>query len=345
MKLVKNNQDYFLSNFDSLPEKLPLGTYTLLYNSINKTYYLHTINDLTLPKKVYGDVMAFANRVCTKYQSTTRNLGVLLLGAKGQGKNVTANAIAKQANLPVIIIPEGYDDSDFISFITDPSLGNCLILFDEFEKFYDDDRQGNSNNVLSLLDGPYNTHHLFIFTANDFCYINNMMKNRPSRVHFLKEFRGLSEDTVREIGKDNLDNPKYVDELIEIAQKLSEPTYDIILSICADCNLYKQSPKEVIKDLNVIMEHSTYQVFKQTPKDETFEGTVTKRDDGRFNDYFWVESEIKKDKDGDHKSFRFDPNVEIPTKVSRNTIVYELPQHGLTMVLKRINQSYINYLY
>lgn len=345
MKLVKNNQDYFLSNFDSLPEKLPLGTYTLLYNSINKTYYLHTISDLALPKKVYGDVFMFADRVCTKYQSTSRNLGVLLLGAKGSGKNITANVIAKQSNLPVIIIPEGYDDSDFISFITDPSLGDCLILFDEFEKFYDDDRQGNSNNVLSLLDGPYNTHHLFVFTANNFVHINNMMKNRPSRVHFLKEFRGLSEETVQEIGKDNLDNPKYVDELIEIAQKLSEPTYDIILSICADCNLYKQSPKEVIKDLNIIMEHSTYQVFKCTSKEESFEGTVTRRDDGKFNDFYWIESETQKDKDGDCKQFRFDPNVATPTKVTENTIVYELPQHGLTMVLKRVNSSYINYLF
>ena len=251
MRLVKNNQDYFLSNFDSLPEKLPLGTYTLLYNSINKTYYLHTIDDLTLPKKVYGDVMTFANKVCTKYQSTTRNLGVLLLGAKGQGKNVSANVIAKQSNLPVIIIPEGYDDSDFISFITDPSLGNCLILFDEFEKFYDDNRQGNSNNILSLLDGPYNTHHLFVFTANNFCYINNMMKNRPSRIHFLKEFTSLKINVVEEIGLDLLEDKSYIPELIEVAQKMSECTFDTIMSLCKDCNLYHESPKSCVMVVDI----------------------------------------------------------------------------------------------
>ena len=344
MKLIKNGQDYFLSNFDSLPDKLPLGTYTLLFNSDTRTYYLHKINNLQLPPKIYGDVLEFADRVCTKYDNSDRNLGVLLIGTRGAGKNITANAIAKRANLPVILIPEGYDDPSFISFITDGSLGNCVIFIDEFEKLYDDSNDsGNSDKLLSLLDGPYNTHHLFIFASNKFNLINPMMKNRPSRIHFLKEFTGLDDKTIRDICENNLKNKDYIDEVLDLASKMSAPTYDIILSICADCNLYNQSPKEAIKYLNIILEEKTYDVFRQVETKVSFEGRVKLLENGLWSDYIWIMSN-NKDEDGNFKEFRFDPNMEVPTRTTSDSYTYEIPDKGVTIILKRSNPNQINYI-
>lgn len=346
MKLIKNGQDYFLSNFDSLPNKLPLGTYTLLFNSETRTYYLHKINNLQLPPIIYGNVLEFADRVYTKYNNSDRNLGVLLIGTRGAGKNITANAIAKRANLPVILIPEGYDDPSFISFITDGSLGNCVIFIDEFEKLYDDSNDsGNSDKLLSLLDGPYNTHHLFIFASNKFNIINPMMKNRPSRIHFLKEFTGLDDKTIRDICEDNLKNKDYIDEVLDLASKMSAPTYDIILSICADCNLYNQSPKEVIKYLNIVLEEKTYDIFRQVETKVSFEGRVKLLENGLWSDYVWISSNIHEDDDGDPSEFRFDPNVETPTKTTSDSYTYEIPDEGVTVILKRSNPKQINYVF
>ena len=85
MQLIQNGQNFVLGNFGGLPEKLPLGTYTLLFNKDMGQYYLHLIDDIKIPNKIYGDIIPFAKRVCTKYYSKDRNLGVLLVGTKGTG--------------------------------------------------------------------------------------------------------------------------------------------------------------------------------------------------------------------------------------------------------------------
>ena len=344
MQLIQNGQDFVLGNFGSLPEKLPLGTYTLLFNKNVGQYYLHLIDDIKIPEKIYGDIIPFAKRVCTKYDSKDRNLGVLLVGTKGAGKTITARTIANMLQLPVIVVSEGYDDPEFISFLTDPSLGNCVILIDEFEKLYDE-HNADSNKLLSLLDGPYNTHHVFIFTANEFYRVNHMMKNRPSRIHFLKEFTGLDEDTVQDIGNDLLDNKDWVSELVDISQKMTECTFDIIMSICADSNLYKESPKTVVKYMNVLIESSQFELFEETNGTLIYRGVLTLKEDGRWNGGQWLCSNTKKDKNEDDLDFYFQPDLFTPTFVNKDERVYNIPEQGLKLILKRKKTSFINYVF
>lgn len=344
MQLIQNGQDYSLANLGALPEKLPLGTYTLQFNDFTKSYYLHQIEDIQLPSKIYGDVTQFADRVCTKFNSVNRNLGVLLVGSKGAGKTMVGKLIATQISCPVIIITEGYDDSGFISFLTDPALGNCVILIDEFEKLYNGEN-ADSNKILSLLDGPYNTHHIFVFTANEFYRINSMMKNRPSRIHFLKEFTGLDEDTVKEIGNDILDNKEWIPELIDISQKMTECTFDTIMSICADSNLYKESPKIVIKYMNVLIESSQFELFEEEDGTLIYRGALTLKDDGRWNGGQWLCSNTKKDENGDDLDFYFQPDLFTPTFVDKDERVYNIPEHGLKLILRRKKISFINYVF
>lgn len=344
MQLIQNGQNFVLGNFGGLPEKLPLGTYTLLFNKDAGQYYLHLIDDIKIPNKIYGDIIPFAKRVCTKYYSKDRNLGVLLVGTKGTGKTITARTIANFLNIPVIIIPQGYDDTAFISFLTDPALGNCVILIDEFEKLYNGEN-ADSNKILSLLDGPYNTYHIFVFTANEFYRINFMMKNRPSRIHFLKEFTGLDEDTVKEIGNDILDNKEWIPELIDISQKMTECTFDTIMSICTDSNLYKESPKTVVKYMNVLIESSQFELFEEEDGTLMYRGALTLKDDGRWNSGQWLCSNTKKDENGDDLDFYFQPDLFTPTFVDKDERVYNIPEHGLKLILRRRKTSFINYIF
>ena len=344
MQLIQNGQDFVLGNFGSLPEKLPLGTYSLLFNDMTKSYYLHLIDNVELPNKIYGDLEDFSRRVCIKYENTTRNLGVLLTGVKGAGKSLTAKIIAKLLYLPVIIISDGYDDSNFISFLTDPSLGSCVILIDEFDKLYDRDN-ADSNKLLSLLDGPYNTHHVYIFTTNEFYRVNSMMKNRPSRIHFLKEFTGLDEYTVKDIGNDILDNKEWIPELIDISQKMTECTFDTIMSICADSNLYKESPKTVVKYMNVLIESSQFELFEEENGTLIYCGDLKLKEDGKWNNGQWVRSNTKKDEDGDDVDFYFQPDLFTPTSVNKDERVYNILEHGLKLILRRRKTSFINYVF
>lgn len=346
MQLIQNGQDYTLANLGQIPDKLPIGTYTLLFDDRNKNYYLHQIDDIKLPKKIYGDIPDFVRRVCIKYNSVERNLGVLAIGSKGGGKSLSARAIAASIGLPVIIISEGFDDGNFISFITDPALGNCVILVDEFDKLYDINRHDtDSNKILSLLDGPYNTHHIFIFTANEFYRINEMMKNRPSRIHFLKEFKGLGEDDVKEVGKDLLDNKDYIPDLVEISQKMTECTFDVVMSICKDCNLFKESPKVVVKYMNVLMESSQFDIFEITGKGlEVFSWRTELNEEGRFLSGNWLTSRVHKNEDGEFKEVWIDLNAYTPIHVYKDSRTYSIPEHKIELIAKKKSKSFINYI-
>lgn len=345
MQLIQNGQNFVLGNFGGLPEKLPLSTYTLLFNKDMGQYYLHLIDDIKIPNKIYGDIIPFAKRVCTKYYSKDCNLGVLLVGTKGTGKTITARTIANFLNIPVIIIPQGYDDTAFISFLTDPALGNCVILIDEFEKLYNGEN-ADSNKILSLLDGPYNTHHIFVFTANEFYRINSMMKNRPSRIHFLKEFKGLNEDDVREFGKDLLDNPDYIPDLVDISQKMTECTFDVVMSICKDCNLFKESPKIVVKYMNVLMESSNFDIFEVNEQGlELFSWRTELNEEGRFISGNWIESHVKKDEDGHPDTFWVDLNAYVPVYVDRDCRRFSIPEHKVELIARKRSKSFINYIY
>lgn len=346
MQLIQNGQDYSLANLGRIPDKLPIGTYTLLFDERNKNYYLHQIDDIQLPKKIYGDINEFVRRVCIKYNSIEHNLGVLAIGSKGSGKSLSARAISAAIGLPVIVISESFDDGDFISFLTDPALGNCIILIDEFDKLYDKNNQyADSNKLLSLLDGPYNTHHIFIFTANEFHKINEMMKNRPSRIHFLKEFKGLNEDDVREVGKDLLDNPDYITDLVEISQKMTECTFDVIMSICADSNLFKESPKQVVRYMNVLIESSDYEMFEEHDGALMYKSTYKLQDDGKWDRGSWIDSRTQKDEDGSPVEFYFDPNNRIPDTVTKDERIYDFKEHKVKIILRRKKSSFINYVF
>lgn len=254
-KFLKNGNMLRVAEIDNTFETLPMGVYNLGLDQ--KGFFLTRINDFKLPEKIYGDT-SVVDRWLTTYNDKKRNVGVLLSGLKGGGKTITAKLLAIKSKKPVICINEPYSGSDFADFITDPILGDCVIFIDEFEKTYPGQEieyeerrefQGNAS-LLSLLDGPYETHHLFVFTVNQF-KINTNLINRPSRILYAKKYEGLSEEEILEIANDKLIHKQFLEDLLKTSKRIFQLSYDILISIIDEVNRFKEPASKCIEYMNL----------------------------------------------------------------------------------------------
>ncbi len=239
-------------NFDSLQtiEKLdPTKCYLLNYNAMHGYYYLTVTENLELPPKVYGDKSHLAKYI-KKYNCIDRNMGVLLSGIKGDGKSVDAKILAIEAKQPIIIINSGYTDQTFLEFASNPLFDNCTFFVDEFEKVYaSNNPEVNTVNILKLLDGYSNNKNLFIFTSNEM-NISKYLINRPSRIRYIKEYKGLTIELISEIIKDKLTDKSLIENTIITLKEYPLITMDILMEIINDINDLNISCEEAIKDLN-----------------------------------------------------------------------------------------------
>ena len=109
--------------------------YNLKWDRYNGMSYFEEDGLLSLPAKVYttksDDV--FIKRVNTYFQKTSKlSTGVMLSGIKGTGKTVMAKVIAKNSNLPIIVVDEDYPTgriNDFFRKFETP----VTIIFDEVD--------------------------------------------------------------------------------------------------------------------------------------------------------------------------------------------------------------------
>ena len=109
--------------------------YNLKWDRYNGMSYFEEDGSLSLPAKVYttksDDV--FIKRVNTYFQKTSKlSTGVMLSGIKGTGKTVMAKVIAKNSNLPIIVVDEDYPTgriNDFFRKFETP----VTIIFDEVD--------------------------------------------------------------------------------------------------------------------------------------------------------------------------------------------------------------------
>lgn len=255
--LIRNN-NYYLNTGAVSSENLPLGTYMLKYDD-REGLYLEKTTDFELPKKIYGDT-SIVDRWLKGYHHYSRNTGILLNGIKGSGKTLLAKKCAIDAHLPIIIIPQPYSDDEFIAFMTNKALGDCVIMIDEFEKIYTD-MYKSGPAILSILDGVGNTHHLFILTSNSF-NVEDTLINRPSRIRYYTQFNSLDQSIVNEVIDDLLEDKFQVEGLLNILSNIGIVTYDILISIITEMNLHGESAKEVSKYLNITNEDVRTVVFE-----------------------------------------------------------------------------------
>jgi hypothetical protein len=123
----------------------------------------------------------------------------------------------------------------------------CLICFDEFEKVYDNQQQ---TAVLTLLDGVFPSKKLFVLTCNDKWRIDEHMRNRPGRIFYMLDFKGLAIEFITEYCEENLNNKDQIENVCRVSSMFAEFNFDLLKALVEEMNRYNETAQEAIKMLN-----------------------------------------------------------------------------------------------
>lgn len=244
-----------------LHEKLPIGNYTVKFDKMAGCFYLEQIDSFEIKGKIYGDTTRTANRILSTFADRTASTGVMLTGEKGSGKTLLAKMLAvkgAEIAIPTIVINEpwcGEGFNAFMQMIEQPT----VILFDEFEKVYDKEDQ---EKMLTLLDGVYPSKKLFILTCNDKWRVDSHMRNRPGRIFYSIDFKGLEQDFIIEYCNDNLKNTEHIDAICKIATMFDQFNFDMLKALIEEMNRYNETPQQSMRMLNAKPEFSGEAKYK-----------------------------------------------------------------------------------
>jgi hypothetical protein len=235
-----------------ITRELPAGNYTIKQDQMGNLF-LEEIDAFSAPKKIYGDTVRNVARILTTFADRPAATGVMLSGEKGSGKSLLAKMLsitAAQDGVPTIVINRPWRGDEFNTLIQTISQP-CIVLFDEFEKVYDREEQ---EEILTLLDGVYPTKKLFIITSNDSYRVDQHLRNRPGRIFYMIEYKGLEAEFIQEYCTENLNNKEYIDTIVKISAIFSAFNFDMLKAMVEEMNRYNESPQEVLKVLNVKQE-------------------------------------------------------------------------------------------
>ena len=256
-----NQFDVAKENALDIQDKLPVGNYIVKERPLDGPLYLEGVEDFTPIKKLYGNTTKDADRILRTYQDRGISTGVLLNGEKGSGKTLLAKTLSIEAaklGIPTIIINAPWVGDKFNKFIQDIEQ-ECIIMFDEFEKVYDSDKQ---EVILTLLDGVFPSKKLFILTCNDKWRIDSHMRNRPGRIFYMLDFKGLEDEFIREYCEDNLNQTEHIDKICQIAATFSQFNFDMLKALVEEMNRYNEEPRQAMRMLNAKPEFSGDSNFK-----------------------------------------------------------------------------------
>ena len=247
---IKSGNTYKVATKEAmnLHEQLPAGNYTIQKDPFGNLYLEH-IGDFTAPSKIYGNATKHTQRIINTFLDRPNQTGVMMTGEKGSGKTLLVKNVsielAKQG-VPTIVINSPWQGDTFntlLQSIEQP----CVVLFDEFEKVYDRDDQ---ENILTLLDGVFPSRKLFMFTCNDKWRVDYHMRNRPGRIYYMIDFKGLDVDFIIEYCNDNLNAKQHIDKICQIAGLFAEFNFDMLKALVEEMNRYNETPAEALRMLN-----------------------------------------------------------------------------------------------
>jgi len=247
----------------NLTEHLPGGNYIVQKDEMTGQLYLEQIDNFTSVGKVYGDSLKNTDRIVNTFLDRPNTTGVMLTGEKGSGKTLlTKNVCMKLAtmDIPTIVINApwcGDKFNNFIQSIDQP----CAILFDEFEKTYDREQQ---EMILTLLDGVFPTKKLFLLTCNDKWRVDSHMRNRPGRIFYMMDFKGLDANFIREYCQDNLNNKQYIENIVNVGSLFAEFNFDMLKALVEEMNRYNETPQEALAMLNAKPEFDSGTEYEMT---------------------------------------------------------------------------------
>ena len=233
----------------SVRRDLPIGTYSVQIHPSGQMF-LKVEPDMTMPPKIYGKGVGYAARIIRMFENnTSKNTGVMLVGEKGAGKTLLAkkiSSILREKGMPTYIINNALHGPGFNAFLS--AIPRGLVLFDEMEKVYDKEEQ---ESLLTTFDGTVQTNHLMIVAANNKWGLDRNFENRPGRLHYWIEYKGIDSSAIEEYCQDALNQKEYISQIVSIASYLGMFTFDMLVALVKECNIHNISPVEAMEILNI----------------------------------------------------------------------------------------------
>ena len=349
---LKNGNTFKVSSKEAmdLHEALPAGNYTVKTDPFGN-FFLESIDRFEIKGKVYGDSTKRADRILSTFSDRTASTGVMLTGEKGSGKTLLSKMLAVKGydqGIPTIVINNAWHGEAFntlIQSIEQP----CIVLFDEFEKVYDEHEQ---EAMLTLLDGVYPSKKLFVLTCNDKWRVNSHMRNRPGRIFYSLEYKGLEESFIREYCQDNLNAKEHTDRIVGIAGTFDQFNFDMLKALVEEMNRYNETPQEAMSMLNTKPEYgdnSSYtmklvingeEVKETNMEEKEWHGNPLSKSIGLS--YKVVEDAGTDDESWDWESVRFSPS-ELK-KIDANGTKYVFTNDkGTSLILTKVKAKGYSY--
>lgn len=251
-------------------KKLPTGVYDINFSPMSGFSLVEHSPLEVKEEKIYGDTPRKVKKVLNGFTISNRNFGVILSGSKGIGKSLFARILsieAQKKNIPVILASNYIPGiADFLQSIDQ----EIVVFFDEFEKTFSSNDEGNpQEELLSLFDGVDNGKKLFIITCNEVNQLNSFLLNRPGRFHYHFVLSAPTPEETREYLRDKLE-PQYHDEIERVVNfsQLNSLSYDILRAISFELNC-GYTFAETLQDLNISKEKEMTFTLKILLKDGT----------------------------------------------------------------------------
>lgn len=243
-------------------DELPVGTYIVRFSEVSG-YSLQRVEALSAgTETVYGHRADKVTKMFRSYHRFERSMGVMMSGDKGQGKSLFIRMLADTANeegLPVVRVTQ---DSPGIAEFID-TLGECVIIFDEFEKVFPNgargsrDETGGSNRqvqFLPMFDGSGTNKRLYVVAFNEINDISTYLLNRPGRFHYHIRFSYPGPNEVRTYITEQTTGAteKQITAVVDLSRKVSL-NYDHLRAIAFELDAAGPDAlfAELIEDLNI----------------------------------------------------------------------------------------------
>ena len=342
---LKSGKSFRVSSREAmdLHEQLPAGNYTIAQDMMGN-FYLEQIDDFEIPAKMYGNTLRHTDRIINTFWERPQQTGVLLNGEKGSGKTLLAKnlstELAKQG-VPTIVINRDWKGDAFFKLLQDIDQP-CVVLFDEFEKVYDREDQ---EQILTLLDGVFGSKKLYVLTCNDKYRIDSHMRNRPGRIFYLLDFKGLDTAFIREYCEDRLNNKQYIDQICGLTSLFNQFNFDMLKALVEEMNRYNESPSEALEMLNAKIEYDDGAKFDLKLIDNGVEVETVSPSQWRGNPLAVAGISVEydtdpDDEDAEYKDLRFTPEHLINLNTQEGRFIFESKGARLVMTRSKEKQMF-----
>jgi hypothetical protein len=342
---IRNGNIYSVMSEEAmdLQPTLPVGNYTVKRNEMTGQYFLEMVDSFPQVPKLYGDTTRHADRILNTFFDRPNSTGIMLNGEKGSGKTLLAKTLSIEAakqGVPTIIINAPWTGDGFNKFMQDIEQP-CIILFDEFEKVYSSDDQ---EAALTLLDGVFPSRKMFILTCNDKWRVNEHMRNRPGRIFYMIDFKGLDANFITEYCQEQLKATHHIEKIVEIASLFEQFNFDMLKALVEEMNRYDETPQDALKMLNAKPEFNNNGEFECKVMVDGKEVDARKKWTGNpLTGVVYCEWDPEPDNDeSEYMEVSFTPNNIIKVDATDGRFVYQVD--NAVCVLTRAKSVGYNYL-